>query len=255
MVLNANQHLDAAPITEAIIDIRVKELVGGDVDNFSDMPEAFTKVYETNLDIQRQAFSIEAGLEGKFDTNNDIELLGKRYETTDGKRVVQFRKDGFTLSFLWPYTSWEELRDEAKDLFDLYKSKITSESSITRIALRYINHIDLPSPCDIQDYLTAPPSVPKELPQGLANFLTQNTIKITELGAVARIVQSSAENPNSDQSADKISILLDIDVIKFMDPQLELEDGSLWSSFESLRQVKNDIFYNSITEKTEELFK
>jgi uncharacterized protein (TIGR04255 family) len=255
MVLNQNQHLDAAPITEALVDVRVKELTDSEVNSFADMPESFTKVYEVSSNIKRQAFRIEADHEGKVDANQAVELFGIRYETADRKRVVQFKKDGFTLSFLYPYSSWDELYDEAKGLFDLYKSKLNLDSSITRIALRYINHIDLPSPCELEDYLTAPPSIPDELPQGLANFLTQNTINMDESGVLARIVQSSSENPNSDLGEDKLSVLLDIDVIKFMDPLLELKDESIWSDFVKLRKIKNDIFYNSITKETEELFK
>lgn len=254
MVLNINQHLGAAPITEAIVDIRLKELTGWEVETFSDMPKSFLESYKASQELKQQAFNIEVGLEGKAD-GTAVEVIGKKYEAIDGKRVVQFRKDGFTLSFLRPYTSWEELQAEAKKLFNVYKSKIASESSITRIAVRYINHIDVPSPCDLQDYLTSPPSVPKELSQQLTGFLTQNTINIAKFGAIARIVQSSAEGGDRDLNTNKPSILLDIDVIKFMDPQLELEDDSLWSHFEDLRQIKNDIFYSSITEKTVELFK
>lgn len=51
----------------------------------------------------------------------------------------------------------------------------------------------------------------------------------------------------------KLPLILDIDVIKNTDYVENL--AKMWEDFENLRDFKNDIFFNSITEKTKELFK
>lgn len=255
MVLNKNQHLEAAPVTEAMIDIRVKELTDAQLENFNKLPEEFSSVFSGAGTINRQHVRMEPNTEGSFGATNNVQILGYRYEAEGGRRVVQFRKDGFTLSHLKPYTCWEDLRDEARKLYKLYLSQLNEDTSIIRIALRYINHINLPQGCELNEYLTAPPRVPDNLPQGVLQFLTLNTIDVPEHGAIARILQSSAENLNAENDSNYLPMLLDIDVIKMMKVELTADDDSIWTDFEGLRKFKNDIFFSSITTKTEELFK
>ena len=74
---------------------------------------------------------------------------------------MQFRINGFTFNRLKPYTSWGDILPQVKDLWSLYID-IASPESITRIAVRYINNIEIPKPDNIvfSDYLKVPPKIP-----------------------------------------------------------------------------------------------
>jgi uncharacterized protein (TIGR04255 family) len=51
----------------------------------------------------------------------------------------------------------------------------------------------------------------------------------------------------------KLPLIFDIDVIK--KANYTKKESGMWNDFNLLRRFKNEIFFNSITEKTKELFK
>jgi len=241
------RHLDNAPIVEAIIDLRVKSPSSFGVTDFLSLKEDLKKEYPIVED--RRLVEIGGKIEGKQveQTIIDKGITGYFFKTSDSKNVVQFRIDGFTFSRLSPYSEWETVLSEAKRLWGLYSIKCLPEL-ITRIAVRYINRLDLPLPIkDFADYLTAPPLVPDSLPQGVSQFLTR--VVIHDADITANIIQTIKSTPK----ADHIGIILDIDVFKEL-KETGFEESSIWQEFEKLRDFKNRIFFESITEKTARLY-
>jgi uncharacterized protein (TIGR04255 family) len=115
--------------------------------------------------------------------------------------------------------------------------------------LRYINRIEIPLPIkDFKEYILGIPDIPPKLPQELAHFFIQFTILNRNIEANAIITLTMEEPTNN-----KLPIIFDIDV--FRDNIYMNNETKIWDDFESLRIFKNDIFFNSITKKTEELFK
>jgi len=51
---------------------------------------------------------------------------------------------------------------------------------------------------------------------------------------------------------DKLSLILDIDVFRSKDYLENMDE--MWDDFEKLRNLKNEFFFKSITEKAKELF-
>jgi uncharacterized protein (TIGR04255 family) len=177
-------------------------------------------------------------------------LIGYRLTSSDGKHVVMMTSEGFTISRLRPYDRWESLREEAKKLWGEYRPAVEPDR-ITRVALRYINRLDLPADLrDFRDYLTAPPEVPPRLTQTLRGFLTRIAIPIPRVGASAIVTQQSARVADPSKVS-KVSVLLDIDVFKDVD--LSPDGNEVWELADQLRDEKNAIFFESITERTEEL--
>ncbi len=66
------------------------------------------------------------------------------YVSEDEVKLVQFRLDGFTFNRSKPYTSWEQVFPEAFGLWKEYVS-LAAPEFVNRIAVRYINRLDLPS--------------------------------------------------------------------------------------------------------------
>lgn len=244
----APRHLSNAPITEALIDIQVKLPPGVDHTNFASVRDEISKEYPKSTERLAQEFEI-AFKSGKVAVpSSKRRTLGYILRSADEKQVVQFRVDGFTFSRLRPYETWEQLRDEARRLWQLYV-KVASSGSITRVALRYINHVNVPLPIeDFGDYMTAPPPLPEALPQGLTSFLTRVVIHEPSLDAVAVITQGL----ETIVKPDSVPIILDIDAFKVA--EFDLQSTEAWDILEQLRVFKNKIFFESITEKTVGLF-
>ncbi|MBC8419651.1 MAG: TIGR04255 family protein [Desulfobacterales bacterium] len=243
------RHLNNAPIREAIIDFRVKLPSEFRVSEFLSLREQigdrFPKFKE------RRSFKGEFKIAPGKPISTKAEehgIHGYFFITDDEKKIAQFRIDGFTFSRLKPYTYWEEIFDEAKELWALYVDAAKPQS-VARIAVRYINQLDIPLPItDFSIFLTAPPYIPDSLSCAISGFLTKITTYFPELDIKANIIQALEKS----KEANYISLILDIDVYKSQDFSPDSED--MWAFFEQFRELKNRIFFQSITEETARLF-
>src|SRR5439155_19957410 len=128
---------------------------------------------------------------GKVITEVDqLGFQGSRFDATDGKTVAQFRSDGFTLNRLKPYEDWRTLWNEAKRLWLVYVEHV-KPVGVTRLALRYINELQLPLEPgeDFALYLAAPPNIPAELPQHLSDFAVRAHLHEPSSGLAAVVTQ------------------------------------------------------------------
>lgn len=238
-----------APITEAIIDIRIKLKEDFEAERFLTLYDAISGQYPEKKARHKW--------EGRFEFKKGEGPISSGTETTDGyiftsidaKQVFQARIDGFTFNRLRPYEKWETFRDEAFRLWKLYRELVSPE--IFRVAVRFINKFDIPlfpqPMLDFNEYLTAAPIVPEGLPQGVNSFLTRVVIHDPGLDATAIITQAFEQivDPKS------LPIILDIDV--FQQKEVISEEEA-WQMLEELRHFKNKIFFTSITEKARGLF-
>lgn len=242
------RHLRNAPIIEAIIDFRVKLPPAFNPEDFSSFSRDLSDRYPKNE--PRRIFTGAFGIkeDKPFIEKPEIRgIQGYIYKSEDEKNIAQFRIDGFTFSRLNPYTEWESVFSEAKNLWEIYSSK-SSPELISRIAVRYINKLDLPLKMKgFEEYLTAPPQVPESLPQKVSQFLTR--VVIHEADITANIIQALDKSLKPDH----IGVILDIDVYK--GSKLGINESSVWSEFGRLREMKNRIFFGSITEDTARLYK
>ena len=239
-------HYENAPITEALIDIRV-ELPASEagLQVLESVHDGVKNTYpgkKKRLYLQEQ---LSAGDE--FGASATQTVMGYSFSSEDGKQIFQARRDGFTLSRLRPYGSWPQLRDEAHRLWDAYRGAVNPER-ITRVAVRYINQIDIPlSAIDYKDYFRTTPEVSPELPQVLSGFFMQLQFPQTDFGGLLILTQTAVPPPNPATN----SVILDLDVFK----QTEMvSDEDVWRLIETMRNRKNEFFEGCITEKTRVLF-
>ena len=147
-----------------------------------------------------------------------------------------------------PYNSWKDFSEEAFELWDLYR-KQTRPTKITRLALRYINNIEIPLPItNFKSYFKTIPEVAPELPQGFMGFLMRLIIPNEDIGATGVITETIGPPTPSG----KLPFILDIDVSK--QSEYEKNIDIIPEEMEKLRTYKNDIFFGSITEETRRLF-
>ena len=240
-----NRQYSNAPITEALIDIQV-ELPAGTT--LSALESAFDRIKERYPTKKKRIF-----FEGQFSGGEELgasakqKHMGFAFYSADGKQIIQARLDGFTFSRLKPYGSWTELRDEAKSLWTIYR-EVAKPIQMTRIAVRYINQIDVPLPlADFKEYFRTVPEVSPDLPQELSTFFMRLEFPQTDFEGILVLTQTMVPPPQPGVA----SFILDIDVVK-ADSNLT-SDVEAWALLETMRERKNEIFEGCITDKTREL--
>jgi uncharacterized protein (TIGR04255 family) len=241
-------HYKKAPITEALIDIRVElssELRFEDLQAVkkhisSDYPQEETRSLAEGI-IQFGP-SLQASAQQK--------PWGLMFRNEGNNQVLQVRLDGFTFSRLEPYEDFEHLRDEARRLWDIYR-ELVRPKRVTRVAVRYINRLNIPGArVEPGDYLNIFPYVSDKLPSEFRDFgpfLMRLPMYQHDLKGVLVLNEATTapKLPNT------IALVLDLDL--YVESPPVTNEQELWGVFDRMRERKNLYFEACITDKTREL--
>jgi uncharacterized protein (TIGR04255 family) len=245
------RHLKNAPITEAVIDLRIKPPLGDEVlPKLSSIKDDIGEVYPVRETLRTFGgeFIFQEG-KAVVQPPKDAVVEGFIYKTEDAQQIAQFRKNGFSFNRLKPYTSWEAVLMEAHRLWMIYLKKALPEL-VTRIAVRYINKMELSAPeRDFSEYLIEPPRLADGIPAATSSFYYKAVVHDDKRNLSANVIQlmdAKAVDPQ------KFTLILDNDVYKTHD--YEAGDPEIWEVFSQLRELKNTIFFASITESAARLF-
>ena len=246
-------HYENAPITEALIDIRVElapQL------RFEDL-QAFRK--HLGSDYPRE--ETRALAEGMFQFGPQVQASAKQkpwgivYFNASNNQVLQVRLDGFTFSRLKPYEDFEHLRDEARRLWDIYRELVRPER-VTRLAVRYINQFNIKTSAggkiEPQDYFNVFPNVTDKLPAELRDFGPYlMNLHMHQPDLKGLLVLNQVMIPPA--LPETISIVLDFDL--YVENPPVTNEPDLWVFFDRLRKRKNEYFEACITDKARELIR
>jgi len=243
------------PIKEALVDIRFNFGVSQpNLNTFEKVYEKIKNEYPKKQTLKWGQFSVNINEKNAPVMQSSGGDNGYRFDSNDGTKIVQFRTDGFTFSKLKPYTGWEDFSSEAKKLLAIYM-EVASPSYASRIALRYINLIEVPETSfELEKYFTISSKIPEGLPQDVVGYLNRVILKDDSSKALAILTQTI--NPQQVVRVDtkKTPFLFDIDV--FIDNvSLKLDNEKFWDNFKPLRILKNKIFDLGLTEVTKSYFK
>ncbi len=241
-----------APIAEALLDIQVNLPSDVTLDDLARLQDQVRDRFPTK---QERAFvSVQFG-PGK---GGRPEMAGQAggiegylffSAEPDATKVVQARLDGFGFSKLKPYETWEAFRNEAHELWDIYRT-VARPVTVKRFGLRFINSIDLPRPFrDFGQYITTLPKIAEGVPSRVSEFFMRLVIPYPE-NDVTAIVTLATNAPQA--SEDVLPFIFDIDV--YVDGDFDPTSEDIWETYEALRRIKNEIFFNSITADTRRLF-
>ena len=237
-----------APITEAIIDLRIAPRADFALDELRKATESSRSRFP-RIDPIFQAM-------GKMQVHPGVSATASAQQTqsgframsSDGKDVCQRQLTGLTVSRLAPYESWEPFRDLARELWDEYRAALKCQL-VTRIAVRYVNRIDIPeSPVELKKYFRTSPEVSPDLPQMMEGFFMQVRLPQTDIESTAVLNQTIVSSDDENCT----SVILDIDL--FREHGIPEDECALWDTFEVLHRRKNEIFEACITDAARELF-
>lgn len=237
-----------APIIEAILDIQVSLPPNISLEQLRSLHAKIQDRYPEKQ--ERIAFkgSLKLAFQEKESVTTGSGMVdGYLFRSSIEGKIVQSRLDGFTFNKLKPYESWRLFSTEAKKMWGYY-CEIAHPIKITRCSLRYINKIIIPFNVDIKDYFLTGPEISHKLPQAFRSFfmrLEMSNEKNDSLGMINIASQPADETG--------FPIIFDIDVIRNID--IFPNDDKLWSYLKKLRDFKNSLFFESLTEKAKEMFK
>ena len=237
---------DRAPATEALIDLRVDGTI--ELDDLERLSEELATDFPVEQPLIQWVGKFELKSETPVPQLEHRGVRGFLRRDKDNQSVVQVRRDGFTFSKLRPYTNWRDVCGMARVLWHRYV-ELAKPTNITRLAVRYINHISPPDGWNAaHDWLSIRASSPKipGMPAEPADFHIRMLQRHPAAAHVATITVATVATPEG-----RRALLFDIDVAN--DITLAVDDENAWSILADLRDYKNDIFFGTITTKTREL--
>lgn len=241
-------HLANAPIVEAVVDWRVKLPIEFDIEKFKEMGSVLGPRYKLSEEENEFQFEFKKASPDAPQLSSH-RVRGYRFKTEDGLEIANFQQNGVNFSRLKPYTRWDSVFTEAERIWNIYRS-VCQPEEISRIAVRYINRLQLPLPLtDFGLYFTVPPvALPPGLPSLLNALLYRVVLSEPTTGIVTNITQ--VLDPPDDGHA---PFILDIDayIARSMDP----DSPDIRSHFFALREMKNRVFFASLTPTAIDMFR
>lgn len=203
-------------------------------------------VVATSYDLQ-----IEGAESGSVAASRD--LAGLQFRSANGVRVVQISRNAFTHNRLPPYPGWEVFFGEAERVWEQFHA-IHRLKLVTSVGVRYTNRIALPGPTgEIGSYFRTFPEMAPSL-ESAASYFLRVVIPDPVTGATGVLTQAIepfSYKPGGE--AAPIPVLFDIDVS--LGRHFIADAGKIRHVAQALRGFRNQLFFDSITERTRELFR
>jgi uncharacterized protein (TIGR04255 family) len=109
----------------------------------------------------------------------------------------------------------------------------------------------LPLPISkIGEFLNTGPKIGEEIQHTLDGFFLR--FEIAQAGGDTKAIVSVLRD-QSQKSTSHYAIILDIDAFQVVD--VKPGDEQIWSKFEEIRNFKNEVFFNSLTNETLNFFR
>ncbi len=239
-------HLSRAPITEALLDVRVPLPAGRTLAEITDaFSLAVAADYPERRPIQQLQAQLAFGDDGGGAVTSAQLIIGEIFWTSDKKRAVQARLDGFSVNQVGSYRNWETITNEAKVRWKAYVAAAKPER-VVRCAARFINRLEVPVGDDLRKHLLTFAEVGSALPPLLDDYSFRCVVPFGD-GRRAAITQATVPSDGVGNANTRV-LLLDIDA--FSEREFAPDSADLWSEFDKLREIKNSCFFDSLQPTT-----
>ncbi|MDB5051924.1 MAG: hypothetical protein JWO30_4995 [Fibrobacteres bacterium] len=234
--------LTNAPIREALIDFRFQLPNDFNFEKFDRAYTNFKKDFPKREALNESLGKFEIGPKGLVSSAaSTIKPIGFLYKSKDDLSVVQYKTNGFTYNRLKPYIDWTHLVSQAKLYWSYLQTEIGS-GPISRIGLRFINAIPLPAEkFELDDILTEFHGLSDGIDCTITGFLHRTTIRSNSNSNQGHITTTVEK---TDASKDR-KLIFDIDV--FNVGAFLMDGDEIWKTLDSLRELKNSIFFMQLT--------
>lgn len=239
------RHYHAPPIIEALIDIHATFDPPVEMSDLAAAGAAEGERYP----IREQLYSFALTVDPKMGTAaSEQRLIGYRFWNANRSGVFQFRTDGMLFSQLPPYSKWESWRDETQRLWSVYVEKLRPRR-VHRLAVRYINRIQLASGVDLGEFFDARPELNPASQLKAKRFVMRVESDLPSVAGGSAALQLAT----ADSKEPGHAVLLDLDLQLGVD--LAPDARAIWEGLETLHDHENSLFESCITDKARELFR
>lgn len=223
--------LKNTPIKEIIFSISYDEIV--DTNCF----QKFIKLKDVSARFNdiKPSVVLEFTHQG-FKQSSDDKNFHLRNET----EVLQLRKGALSYHYLGGYKNYNEILDSIINLWILFDSVTKDNLTINSVSIRYINVIEIDEDNPPSRLVQLYPKQSSD--RNIINF--QNSVNFNYTKFPNYIINVVSTKPKQD------IVLLDISVSnKLTDPASFKKNEELFNIFKPLQEVKNKVFFDSITAK------
>lgn len=178
-----------------------------------------------------------------IDGYSEAKVTGYVYFSKDQKEKLDISSTGITYTSEAAYTGWENFKATVLKYLDIFSSAL-AKTAITRTSIRFINQFQIKDFNDPAEYFNTVITTTDEnggLPYPLLRYGFRMTVDVKE--GVYSII-----NQNVDRKTDNYVYIFDIDVLDRNN--LLYTQETIGNVLEELRDIKNNIFFKNITEKT-----
>ena len=232
------------PIVEAVFEVQFLEALS--TRDLERLRERFANQYP-KIDQQNQV-DIEIKLDGSATTK--AVPIGFKMTSSDAVDIVLLQHHQFATSRTAPYEGWDKFIGTIKTNYDEF-TKVAGRTTLTRIASRYINRLDIPTEeiegVDMLQFLRFGVAMPDEMSKSIGPFSVAANFAVDEVKVLAQCAVIAPALLNH------LSLLFDIDA--FVDKDIRPHKDAIWEVAERLHKVKNDVFEAGITDRLRERFK
>ena len=243
------------PIVEAIVEFQVTPRVDVTVDDLGRILSDRAEFLPPDPQIEL-AGTLQLTESDQVFGSATGHRVGHVFTRSDQLLRVHALRNRFAVSQQGNYAGWPAIRNQALDIWGLYKS-VARPVSLDQVGVRYVNNIRLPTPFfEVKDYLRTSVDLSPYLPQAMTGFFMQVSVPLDDSGGpVARITSTVA--PSAAGTGDDLvagaSLILDIDAFMPM-PDLDPDSvDTVVSVLDTLRDAKNYVFESCITDATRRL--
>lgn len=238
------------PIVEAVLDLDCDLPPSLD---FASLQEAVKNTYGDRYPTVRPLFFQEAKIESKSDAAPQMSVRGgiqafQCFDETE-KQLVQVRAQGYSFNRLAPYGRMDDYLPEIERTWNLFL-KLLSPVQVRVVRLRYINRILLPlrnEQVELKRYLKMNLRA-ADAKLMMTGFLNQYAAVEKGTGHEVNVVVTS-QPPEKD----RLPIIFDNCVASVANVQPQEWNGIL-AKIQSLRDLKNRVFKNTLTDACLNLF-
>jgi uncharacterized protein (TIGR04255 family) len=232
------------PITEAVIELKFNETL-----DTREMERVREKFKSTFVTVEERK-----DIEVSFDADKIFHKAtpaGFKMTARNAVDVVMINTTSLGTIRLAPYESWDDLIKAAIENFSQF-TKVLGRKKIVRIGARFVNRFDIPNAMmqgqKINELLRLGISLSDEISEVIGPYSLVVNAADRRTGAKL-LIQSAVTTP---ALIDHTSITLDTDA--YLDTDIPQRLDEMWERVAILRDAKNSVFENSITDKLRELF-
>jgi uncharacterized protein (TIGR04255 family) len=239
-------HFQNPPIIEAVVAFSVATLSDSSVRAFEGCREEMKALGYVEAGRVTQHFfqmRLESGVSSTSSADGQV---GVRFNSEDSLHAVQFNRNAFVFSRLGRYECWEQLRDEAKKLWDVY-TRTAGGLRVLMAGVRYINKLFIPINEEPEEFVNAYAKIPHHVAPSINEMFMRTVSPIPD--PPGRFIHNQVLLPQ--EKAGFSALLLDND---FQFPVEGKTESEIWQMLEIVREIKDRYFEELTTDRMRATF-